>query len=137
MLMSRARAGSRVFVAGVALMAMTVPTVAQAPSLAMLDKLQAGQWEIRYRDGPAPQRICVRNGRDLIQLRHRQSGCNRFVVEDGVTEVTVQYTCPGNGYGRTNIRLESGVLVQIESQGIEGGRPFSLVGEGRRQGGCP
>jgi hypothetical protein len=104
----------------------------------MLDKLQPGQWEVRFRDDTPTQRICVRNGRDLIQLRHRQaSGCNRFVVEDGESEVTVQYTCPSNGYGRTNIRRESNVLVQLESQGIEGGRPFSFTAEGRRVGTCP
>jgi hypothetical protein len=134
---SHARMRSWGIALGIGLAALATPTAAQAPSLAMLDKLQAGQWEIRYRDGTPTQRICLRNGRDLIQLRHRQPGCNRFVVEDGAGEVTVQYTCPGDGYGRTNIRRESGVLVQIESQGIEGGRPFSLIGEGRRSGACP
>lgn len=134
---SRARTRSWAIALGVGLVGMAVPTVAQAPSLAMLDKLQSGEWEIRYRDSTPVQRICVRTGRDLIQLRHRQSGCNRFVVEDGETEVTVQYTCPGDGYGRTNIRRESNVLVQLESQGIQGGRPFSFTAEGRRMRACP
>lgn len=115
---------------------LAMPGAAQAPSLALLDKLQPGQWEIRYRDGTPPQRICVRTGRELIQLRHRQSGCNRFVVEDGASEVAVQYTCKGNGYGRTSIRRESATLVQLETQGIEGGLPFSLTGEARRMGAC-
>lgn len=123
--------------AGTGLLALAMPTAAQAPTLAMLDRLQTGEWQIRFRDGAPSQRVCVRNGRDLIQLRHRQQGCNRFVVEDGANAVTVQYTCPGNGYGRTNIRRESGVLVQIESQGIEGGSPFSFTAEGRRTGACP
>ncbi len=123
--------------AGTGLLALAMPTAAQAPALAMLDRLQAGEWQIRFRDGAPSQRICVRNGRDLIQLRHRQPGCNRFVVEDGANAVTVQYTCSGNGYGRTNIRRESDVLVQIESQGIEGDRPFSFTAEGRRTRACP
>ncbi|WP_435418964.1 hypothetical protein WAB17_05245 [Parerythrobacter aurantius] len=114
-----------------------VPTVAQAPSLAMLDGLQKGEWEIRYRTGEPTQRICLRTGRELIQLKHRQAGCNRFVVEDAQGEVTVQYTCPGDGYGRTNIRRESAVLVQLETQGIADGRPFSATGEGRRMRPCP
>ena len=133
---SHARKRSWGIALGTGLVALAAPTAAQAPSLAMLDKLQAGEWEVRYRDDTPAQRICVRNGRDLIQLRHRQTGCNRFVVEDGATEVTVQYTCPGDGYGRTNIRRESNVLVQIESQGIEGGRPFAFNAEGRRMGAC-
>lgn len=115
---------------------LALPVTAQAPALALLDKLQPGQWEVRYRDGSPTQRICVRTGRELIQLRHRQGGCNRFVVEDGESEVAVQYTCKGNGYGRTSIRRETNSLVQLETQGIEGGLPFSLTGEGRRTGAC-
>lgn len=112
-----------------------VPGVAQS-SLAMLDLLDRGGWEVRNRDGSNMRKICLRNGRELIQLRHAQSGCKRFIVEDGKSEVTVQYTCAGNGYGRTNIRKESGSLVQIESQGIENGRPFQFSAEARRTGGC-
>ena len=78
----------------------------------------------------------MRDGREFIQLRHRQAGCSRFVVQDGASEVVVQYTCRGNGYGRTSIRRESATLVQIRSQGIEGGTPFSLSAEARHSGSC-
>ena len=105
-------------------------------SLAMLDSLDKGGWELRYRDGAAPRAICVRSGREFIQLRHKESGCNRFVVEDGKDEVTVQYTCRGNGYGRTNIRKEGSGLVQIDSQGIVDGRPFQFSAEARYTGRC-
>lgn len=121
---------------GIGLAALAVPTVAQAPSLAMLDSLQPGAWEIRYRDGSPALSLCLRNGRELIQLRHRQLSCNRFVVEDDKAQVTVQYTCKGNGYGRTSIRREAGSLVQLESQGIEDGAPFAFAAEGRRTGTC-
>lgn len=133
---SRARLRPTLVALGISFTALTVPAEAQAPGLAMLDRLQAGEWEIRYRDGAPTRRLCVRSGRDLIQLRHREPNCNRFVVEDGDSEVTVQYTCRGNGYGRTNIRRESNILVQLESQGIEGGLPFSITAEGRRVGAC-
>ena len=109
--------------------------VAQS-SLAMLDTLDRGSWDLRFRDGTPSRAICVRDGSELIQIRHRESGCNRFVVEDGKTEVTVQYTCRGNGYGRTNIRKEGAGLVQIESQGIVDGRPFQFAAEARRTGTC-
>ncbi len=112
-----------------------VPAMAQT-ALAMLDSLGRGSWDVRYRDGEASRRICLRNGRELIQLQHKESGCNRFVVEDGDSEVTVQYTCRGNGYGRTHIRKETGTLVQIESQGIADGRPFQFSAEARRVGAC-
>ena len=105
-------------------------------SLAMLDSLDKGGWELRYRDGATPRKVCVRSGRELIQLRHNEGGCNRFVVEDGKNEVTVQYTCRGNGYGRTNIRKEGSGLVQIDSQGIVDGRPFQFSAEARHTGRC-
>ncbi|MEZ5696185.1 MAG: hypothetical protein R3E18_07055 [Sphingomonadaceae bacterium] len=113
-----------------------VPAAAQAPGLAMLDSLQSGEWELRFRDSATSRRICVRDGRELIQIRHNDSGCSRYVVEDGSSEVTVQYTCRGNGYGRTNIRRETARLVQIESQGIVDGLPFQFTAEGRRIGPC-
>lgn len=112
------------------------PVGAQGSALAMLDGLEKGQWEVRFRDGSPMRRVCVRSGRELLQLRHGEASCNRFVVEDGQSEVTVQYTCRGNGYGRTSIRRETGSLVQIDSQGIAGGLPFEFTAEARRAGAC-
>jgi hypothetical protein len=114
----------------------TAPLEAQAPELGMLNSLTRGAWNLRIRDDGTQQRICVRNGREFIQLRHRQQGCSRVVVQDGVDEVVVQYTCRGNGYGRTTIRREGNSLVQIRSQGIQGGTPFSFSAEARHSGGC-
>ena len=114
------------------------PAFGQKPTLAMLDGLQPGRWELRphERDGRA-ERLCLRDGRRFIQLRHPAAACNRLVVDDTPTEVTVQYTCPGHGYGRTSIRRESGRLVQLESQGVVDGLPFSFSAEGRYLGECP
>ncbi len=83
-----------------------------------------------------PSSICLQDGRRLIQLRHPSSACERLIVADSPGEVTVQYTCRGRGYGRTHIRLETGRLVQIESQGILDGLPFDFVAEARRIGEC-
>ena len=120
---------------GASLAVVAAPALAQA-SLAMLDSLDKGGWELRFRDGSTARKVCVRSGREFIQLRHRGSGCNRFVVEDGAREVTIQYTCRGNGYGRTSIRKETGSLVQIDSQGIADGKPFEFSAEARRTGSC-
>ena len=123
-------------VAGASLVAPDGASNAQTARLAMLDSLTKGEWTIRFRDGSPNRKICVRSGRELIQLRHGDPKCSRFVVEDGASEVAVQYTCPGNGYGRTSIRRETGSLVQLESQGIADGLPFQFDAEARRTGNC-
>ena len=127
---------SGAIVAGLYACGLLSPANAQAPSLAMLSGLDDGQWELRFRDGAPTRRVCVRSGLELIQIQHGDAGCNRFVVEDGANTVTVQYTCRGNGYGRTSVRRESNSLVQIDSQGIAGGSPFQFSAEARKVGAC-
>jgi len=112
------------------------PVAAQAPSLAMLDGLSKGKWMLHLRDDAGEQRVCLRDARDFIQLRHPQTDCSRFVVEAKPDEVDVQYTCRGHGYGRTSIRRESKTLVQIQSRGLVDGAPFAIDAEGRYIGAC-
>lgn len=134
----RVRIGRKAGIAGATglVLAALVPAAAQAPALAMLDRLDRGEWQVRFRDGSEPRRLCLRTGRELIQLRHGDANCSRYVVEDSAAQVTVQYSCPGNGYARTSIRREAGNLAQIESQGIVDGKPFQFTAEGRRIGAC-
>ncbi|APW74243.1 MAG: hypothetical protein ABS88_09710 [Sphingopyxis sp. SCN 67-31] len=121
--------------AAVAAGATAVP--AQAPSLAMLDRLEKGSWQLRERGSDkVMQTLCVGDARRMIQVYHPRSGCSRYVIEDTPNSVTVHYTCPGAGHGRTTIRAETNRLVQIDTQGIAEGRPFSQAIEGRRIGGC-
>ncbi|MCR9179922.1 MAG: hypothetical protein NXH71_06775 [Erythrobacteraceae bacterium] len=115
---------------------LAVPGLAQGAGLAMLGTLAKGEWTIKYRDGSPDRKICVRSGQELIQIKHDETGCSQFIVEDGVSRVTVQYTCPGNGYGRTSIRRETAALVQLETQGIHAGLPFQFQAEARRTGSC-
>lgn len=113
------------------------PAAGQRTELAMLDQLQRGNWEIRQRGSDnGVQKLCLDDGRRLIQLRHRDSNCERQVVNDGANEVAVHYTCRGNGYGLTRIRKETDKLVQIDSQGVANGQPFNFSAEGRRVGDC-
>jgi hypothetical protein len=118
--------------------AAAVPTTAQAPGLAMLGQLERGQWQIRDREaaGAAGRAICLGDARTLLQLRHPGATCSRFVVEDAADVVTVQYSCPGSGNGRTTIRRETNRLVQVETQGILNGAPFAAEYEVRRVGVC-
>ena len=122
--------------AGIFLTVFIAPASAQGPSLAMLDRLDQGSWELRYRPGNKLERLCLHDGRELIQLRHRQKGCTHFVVEDTADRVTVQYTCRGRGYGRTYIRRETSALAQVQSQGLVDGLPFDFSAEARRVGSC-
>lgn len=103
---------------------------------AILDRIEPGLWSLRMRGSSAGERICVADGRRLIQLRHPQANCRQLVVNDDLDEITVQYSCPGRGYGRTHLRLESHSLVQVESQGVAGKQPFEFVAEARRVGSC-
>ncbi|SDS63549.1 hypothetical protein [Erythrobacter sp. HL-111] len=113
-----------------------IPAAAQGDGLAMFRDLAKGEWTIKHRDGSGESKVCVRTGEELIQLRHGDLNCSRFVVEDEPSKITVQYACPGNNYGRTNIRRETRSLVQIESQGIASGLPFEFSAEARRTGTC-
>jgi hypothetical protein len=115
---------------------LAVPGLAQGNGLAMLGTLTKGEWTIKQRTGAPERKVCLKSGAELIQLMHRESGCSQFVVEDAPARVTVQYTCPGNGYGRTSIRRETPALVQLESQGIHDGMPFQMTAEARRTGPC-
>jgi hypothetical protein len=120
-----------------AMLALAAPAMGAGASLAMLDQIEAGRWEIRSREpGAAPQRICLSTGHRLIQLRHPDAQCERFVVQDTASDVVVQYTCKGRGFGRTHIRRETGRLVQIDTRGIANGLPFEFNAEARRVGDC-
>lgn len=122
---------------GGASVALPLSALGARASLAMLDQLDGGTWELRQPGAGGPMRsICLDSGRELIQLRHPDLACNSVIVEDKPNEVTVQYTCHGQGYGRTRVRRETNSLVQIDSQGIVDGRPFAFAAEGRRVGTC-
>ncbi len=115
------------------------PAPAQAPPLAMLNALEKGQWTLRDRGNATapPRTVCLGDSRQLIQIRHPQAACSRYIIADGPDEVTVHYTCGDLGHGRTTIRRETNRLVQIDSQGVASGMPFSSAFEARRTGICP
>lgn len=109
---------------------------AQGGATGLLRGIERGQWAVTSRDGGPTRSVCLGDTAQLVQLRHRRAICSRYVVEEAADKVTIQYTCKGNGYGRTSIRKETDALLQIESQGIAGGRPFQFKAEARRTGAC-
>lgn len=110
---------------------------ARAPVIAALRAIEPGQWQLRPLGGEGPGRsMCVFDPAVLIQLRHPGATCTRFVVENEAQTATIHYTCPGDGYGRTTIDVETSRLFQLDSQGIAGNAPFAVSYEGRRLGAC-
>lgn len=108
------------------------------PPLA-LRGLEAGEWELRARgesDPGAPGKLCIADPRKLLQIRHGGKSCKSFIISDAPGRVVVSYDCGAAGNGRTDIRVETSRLIQIHSQGIADGAPFSLALEGRRIGAC-
>jgi hypothetical protein len=107
-----------------------------APTLVALSGLEAGQWQLRSSDSAEKRSICVNDPVALLQIEHPSSSCSRFIIQNEPRTTTVHYSCPGAGYGRTTLRMETSRLVQIESQGIANKAPFSVHLEARRVGAC-
>lgn len=117
---------------------LAAPAGSTPNALIMLDQLERGAWELRLRGSWQPvQRVCLGDSSRLIQLRHPGPSCERVVVAASANAVTVQYTCQGRGFGRTEIRRETNRLVQVQSQGIADGLPFEVAAEARRVSDCP
>lgn len=114
----------------------SMSTTAFSQSSDVLEGLQTGLWELRYRSSDSVSRICVRTGQELIKLRLNAADCRTLLVQDNGSQVTVRYTCPGRGQALTEIRKETRSLVQIKGQGLENGLPFEFAAEGRRVGNC-
>lgn len=107
------------------------------PAHPMLTRLEAGQWELRSGAGGARiAAICLGNPILLTQPRHGAAPCTRDVVAADADSMTVNYSCPGLGRGRTTLRIETPRLVQIDSQGLDHGMPFAMRAEARRVGPC-
>lgn len=109
------------------------PVVAQP--LAALGQLEPGMWQLRA-PGEAPRNICVSDPAALVQLQHARNTCRRLVVTNDKTVSTVQYSCPGAGWGRTTVRVSTPRAASIDTQGIADNAPFAYVAEARRTGDC-
>ena len=102
----------------------------------LLDRLEAGLWELRSPSNALIRSICLGETALLTQPQHGPAPCTRVVIGADARSVTVHYTCPAAGFGRTVVRFETPRLVQIDSQGIHSGAPFGLRAEARRVGPC-
>jgi len=136
--MSRSRVLSRRGALGLAgLAAAAAPVFALAlPDLEALARLERGRWQIGDPAGGAPHSVCLGDPAALVQLEHEGVSCGREVIASEANGATVQYSCPGRGYGHTSIRIETPRLARIDTQGLADGRPFAYRVEARRVGTC-
>lgn len=120
----------------VGLMALAVPAPAMAPGFAVLDRIQKGVWQLKPTDGTASRKICVRSGEELLALHHNRRSCSRYIVKNAASELTIHMTCGTAGHVRTTLRYETPRLVQIYTQGLDNGSPFSDSFEARHTSSC-
>jgi hypothetical protein len=106
------------------------------PGLDMLAKLEHGRWQIRDVESGTARSVCLGDPVLLVQLEHGGASCGREVLASEATGGTVQYTCPGRGFGHTSIRIETPRLARIDTQGLVDGRPFAYRAEARKVGSC-
>lgn len=116
---------------------LTAAAPARAPQLAGLARIELGQWQLKE-PGPnsVARSLCLSEPAVLFQLGHTGAQCSRFVIADTPESMTVHYTCPGAGHGRTTIVIETSRLLHIQTQGIASGAPFDMDYEARRTGDC-
>lgn len=119
-----------------ACLALVVAAPALSQDSAMLARLEAGRWELRGANNAPIGALCLGNPMQLTQPYHRGQNCTRDVIAADARSMTVSYSCPGVGRGRTQIRFETPRLIQIDSQGLDRGAPFAVRAEARRVGPC-
>lgn len=74
----------------------------------MLDSLNRGMWKFRAvgggPTGAAINRICLGDASKLAQIQHLDFDCKQFIIRSSPSEITISYSCIGQGHGMTNIR---------------------------------
>lgn len=117
------------------LLAVTAAAPARQGPLASARAITPGSWTITLDDGTS-RRMCLQDIEPLVQIAHAGPPCGRLIITDESDRATVHYTCPGAGWGRTSLLVETPRLVRINSQGIVGRAPFAFDAEARRTGEC-
>jgi hypothetical protein len=118
---------------------------AAAPALALvgdraadvLAKLERGRWQVRSASQAAVQHsVCLGDPALLLQLEHGLQGCTQQRVATSERNATVEYVCPGRGFGHSTIRIETSTAATIDTQGFVDGHPFSYRATARKLSDC-
>ena len=104
--------------------------------LAAFSKLERGRWLIRDAEKGDERALCLGDPEAFVQFAHRGARCSHDVIANGAGAATVQYSCPGRGYGHTSIRVETPKAMLIDTQGLVDGRPFAHRLEAKKIGSC-
>lgn len=126
-----------------AAVAVTAPAQTSAPIIApnILNTLDTGLWQFRNigggPSGAAVDQLCISDMKKLAQVQHNRFDCEQKLLRANMATALISYSCAGHGNGLTTIRRESDQIIQISSQGINDGAPFSFNVEARRMGSCP
>ena len=110
-------------------------TAQRGPAVNALGGIERGQWQLKSADGGV-RGLCLDNPAAMLQIMHRNTQCEHFVMENTPRSATIRYTCPSHGHGRTTILVDTPRVVNIETQGVIDGAPFSERFEARRVGTC-
>ncbi len=119
------------------LIAVAAPAFAYAlPRLEAFSQIERGRWQLRGHSGESRSICFDADPTVLIQIEHGGIDCEQDIVADGKAGATVQYNCPGRGFGRTSFRVETPRLARVDTQGLADGRPFFYRTEARRVAAC-
>jgi hypothetical protein len=102
-----------------------------------LAKLEHGRWLVRSASQASLERsLCIGDPALLFQIEHGAAGCRQQVLKSDAAGATVEYVCPGRGFGHTSVRVETSKAATIETQGFVDGRPFSYRATARKLSDC-
>jgi hypothetical protein len=119
-----------------ALAAAALPAALGAANDDPLALLESGKWSVKSNDGASSRELCLGDPAQLVRLEHPGMACKDDSVAGEARGVTIQYSCPGHGFGHTTLRIETPRVATIETQGLVDGRPFAYRGTARKLGPC-
>jgi hypothetical protein len=119
-----------------ALAAAALPAALVAANDDPLALLETGKWSVKSNDGSSARELCLGDPVQLVRLEHAGMACRDESVAGEPRGATIQYSCPGHGYGHTTLRIETPRVATIETQGLVDGRPFAYRGTARKLGPC-
>jgi hypothetical protein len=102
-----------------------------------LAKLEQGRWLVRSASQATVERsLCLGDPTLLFQIEHGPKGCSQQLVHADERGATVEYVCPGRGFGRTSVRVETSKAATLDTQGFIDGRPFAYRATARKLSAC-
>jgi hypothetical protein len=119
-----------------ALAAAALPATLVAADDDPLAMLESGKWSVKSSDGASPRELCLGDPVQLVRLEHSGLACRDESVAGEARGATIQYSCPGHGFGHTSLRIETPRVATIETQGLVDGRPFAYRATARKIGPC-